>query len=269
MSGDCFPGLIIVAPHFRPRPRLSHVLMDWDGTISLLRGGWVDVMVDVCIEHAAGYSREQLRAEMLALNGKPSIHQMTRLAELACRGSADEFQQRYTDRLTTVVAGRVSGLRGSCDASAYLVPGVGNLLGVMMARGLELAVATGTPLPELIEEAELLRVAHFFGDRLHGPRDTADREFTKRAAMQSVINDHGIDGEQFAAIGDGPIEITEAKAMGGLAVAVASDEAAPGSRGFDQFKCRQLLECGADLVVPDFLEGTALVKALLGELPVG
>jgi len=266
MSLHAFPGPIIVAPDFRPRPQLAHVLMDWDGTISLMRGGWLEVMVDICIEQAPNYSRDDLRAEMLALNGKPSIHQMTRLAELAGRGSADEYQGRYLDRLAAVVSERITALRGGAKIEALLVPGADLLLRELSARSIELTIATGTPLPDLREEAELLGVTHFFGERMHGPRDPIDREFTKRAAMHSLVEDHGIDGEHFAAIGDGPIEIAEAKAMGGLAIAVASDESAPGSRRFDEYKRRQLLECGADLVVPDFLDAASLVKVMLGEM---
>ena len=263
---DRFPGPIIVAPHFRPRPQLSHVLMDWDGTISLLRGGWVELMLDVCIEHAPEYSRDELRAEILALNGKPSIHQMSRVAELAGTGSPDEYQCRYVERLAAIVSDRITAVRAGADLEPLLVPGAAALLRDLAVRGLKLTVVSGTPLPDLTDEAALLSLATFFNGRLYGPIDTADREFTKRAAMHALIEGHGIDGEHFAAIGDGPVEIAEARAMGGLAVAVASDESAPGSRRFDESKRRQLLDCGADLVVPDFLDAGALVKVMLGEV---
>jgi phosphoglycolate phosphatase len=67
------------------------------------------------------------------------------------------------------------------------------------------------------------------------------------------------------AIGDGPIEITETKAIGGLAIAVASDENTPGSRRFDEFKRRQLLDCGADIVVPDFQDAARLLELATGK----
>jgi hypothetical protein len=44
---------------------LAHALLDWDGTISLLARGWVDIMVDLCAEHAPGVPREVIHAEML------------------------------------------------------------------------------------------------------------------------------------------------------------------------------------------------------------
>ena len=33
-----------------PRPEISHVLFDFDGTISLIRQGWPDVMVPMFVE---------------------------------------------------------------------------------------------------------------------------------------------------------------------------------------------------------------------------
>ena len=242
--------------------------MDWDGTISLLRGGWVELMLDVALDHAPDLARDDLRTEILALNGKPSIHQLTRVTELAGAGTPEELQARYAQRLASVVSERIAGLQGGTQMDEFLVPGVQLLLRDLAARGLELTIATGTPLPELIDEASLLGVCEFFEGQMHGPRDMADREFSKRATIHSLIKEHGIDGDHFAAIGDGPIEIMEAKAIGGLAIGVASDEAAAGSRRFDDFKKRQLLEYGADLVVPDFLDATALVKIILGEINV-
>ena len=57
--------------------------MDWDGTTSLTRGGWADMMAALYAEHlphVAGEcdtgQRDYARAELMTLNGKPSIHQM-------------------------------------------------------------------------------------------------------------------------------------------------------------------------------------------------
>ncbi|MGA2035719.1 MAG: hypothetical protein ABSG68_26010 [Thermoguttaceae bacterium] len=40
-----FTGLVEFSPHFRPRPQISHVLLDFDGTLSLIRQGWQEVAV--------------------------------------------------------------------------------------------------------------------------------------------------------------------------------------------------------------------------------
>jgi phosphoglycolate phosphatase-like HAD superfamily hydrolase len=274
---DRFNGPIEVAPHFRPRPALRHALMDWDGTISLLRGGWVEVMTDLCLEHLPAHpdeTAEQLRtavhAEMLALNGKPSIHQMARIAELVMSraGSAlhaDDYQRFYVARITALVEQRNAAvLSGARPKESLMVPGARALLETMQSAGLHLTLVSGTPFPELSEEAALLDVQRYFGKDIYGPHDTADRVFTKRASIHGLIAIHHIPGEELVAIGDGPVEIAETKAVGGLAIAVASDENTPGSRRFDEFKRKQLLGCGADLVVPDFQDAAALIQLARG-----
>jgi phosphoglycolate phosphatase len=272
-----FTGPIEVAPHFRPHRHLRNALMDWDGTISLLRGGWVEVMTDLCLEHlpanpdeTAEQLRSAIHAEMLALNGKPSIHQMARIAELVMgrKGSAlhaDDYQRFYVARITAMVEQRMAGvLSGVHPKESLMVPGAPDLLESIHSAGIQLTLVSGTPYPELVEEAALLDVQRFFGDDIYGPQDTADRIFTKRASIHALIAKHQIQGEELVAIGDGPIEITETKAIGGLAIAVASDENAPGSRRFDEFKRRQLLDCGADLVVPDYQDAAALLRLARG-----
>jgi phosphoglycolate phosphatase len=272
-----FTGPIDVAPHFRPRPSLRHALMDWDGTISLLRGGWVEVMTDLCLEHlptnpeeTAEQLRAAIHAEMLALNGKPSIHQMARIAELvmARAGSAlhaDDYQRFYVARITALVEQRNAAVHsGSRPKESLMVTGARKLLETIHSSGLHLTLVSGTPYPELIEEAQVLDVQRYFGSDIYGPQDTTDRDFTKRALIHGLVAKHQIPGEELVAIGDGPVEITETKAIGGLAIAVASDENAPGSRRFDDFKRKQLLDCGADLVVPDFQDAAALLQLARG-----
>ena len=51
--------------------------------------------------------------------------------------------------------------------------------------------------------------------------------------------------------------------MGGLAVAVASDEARNGSGEFDPWKYQRLLGVGADVVIPDFRDAMALLERIL------
>ncbi len=265
-----FPGPIEIAPHFRPRPRLRHAIMDWDGTVSLLRGGWVEVMVDVCIESAPSLDRTLVHTEMLALNGKPSIHQMVRMAELVSASGGtpqhpDEYHRIYSERLARAAEDRVRELRAGGSRDAHTVPGAIGFLDALAARGLAISLVSGTSHPELIEEADLLGITARFGGRIHGPRDLADREFTKRAAIHALVAEHEVSGEDLLAVGDGPVEMRETKALGGLAIGVASDESTPGSRRFDEHKRRQLLDCGADIVVPDYVDATALIALILGE----
>ena len=45
-----FTGEVIFQPSFAPRPGISHVLFDFDGTLSLIRQGWPEVMVPMFVE---------------------------------------------------------------------------------------------------------------------------------------------------------------------------------------------------------------------------
>src|SRR6266403_4403637 len=71
-----------------PRHRISHVVFDFDGTLSWLRHGWPRIMAGVFSEYVRakpGESKaaieEMLLEDLLSLNGKPPIYQMQRCAE--------------------------------------------------------------------------------------------------------------------------------------------------------------------------------------------
>ena len=83
-----FKGLVEFSSHFAPRPRISHVLFDFDGTLSLIRQGWPEVMVPMFVEMlpAQGGESEETRRQLchddiMRLNGKQTIYQMIQLAE--------------------------------------------------------------------------------------------------------------------------------------------------------------------------------------------
>ena len=63
--------------------------MDWDGTTALSRTGWSDIMLEIYLEHLPPTAEEDdaarrafAWAELMRLNGRPSIHQMAHLADL-------------------------------------------------------------------------------------------------------------------------------------------------------------------------------------------
>src|SRR5437868_14086823 len=97
---DSFTGLVEFAAGFAPRPQVSHVLFDFDGTLSLIREGWPEVMVPMMVrilrETGTDESDDQLTSLVarfvMELNGKQTIYQMIRLAEEVRRrgGRPDE-----------------------------------------------------------------------------------------------------------------------------------------------------------------------------------
>jgi phosphoglycolate phosphatase len=82
--------------------------------------------------------------------------------------------------------------------------------------------------------------------------------------IDRILSEHGITGRQLLSFGDGYVEIENTKQAGGIAVAVASDEAHNGSGQVDEWKRRRLLKVGADAVIADFRDAISFVDYLLG-----
>ena len=87
-SAPAFSGLVEFRPGFAPRPQISHVLLDFDGTLSLIREGWPEVMVPMFMEmlpRQPGETDNDIRRlmtnDIMRLNGKQTIYQMMQLAD--------------------------------------------------------------------------------------------------------------------------------------------------------------------------------------------
>jgi phosphoglycolate phosphatase len=255
------------------------VLFDFDGTLSLIREGWAEVMVSLFAEllpPLAGESEEARRQlcldDILRLNGKQTIYQMIQLADrIKERGATPRdplwYKHEYLRRLETRIAARKEGLRrGTLRPDELLLFGAVPLLEHLAARGVNLYLASGTDEPCVAEEAKLLGLARFFGRHIYGAHDDYKR-FSKKIVIERILRENGISGERLLSFGDGYVEIQNTKEVGGLAVAVASDEAHNGSGRFDEWKRARLLGVGADVVIPDFRDARELLAIILGETP--
>jgi len=233
-------------------------------------------MTNVCVENLPRHADETDQAirdfamsELMTLNGRPSIHQMVHLANLIQqRGGepapADAYHTEFQRRLGDLVIARLDKYRKQHPKTdELLVPGVRALLETLHARGVGLTLASGTVLHQLRQEAELLDVARYF-DEMHGPADLDDRNFSKRAVIAGILSRRNLSGTALLAFGDGAAEIAETKAVGGIAIGVASDEIEHGSGRVDLSKRESLLAAGADAVVADFRAMPGLLETLLG-----
>jgi len=272
-----FTGLVEFSPRFAPRPQISHVLFDFDGTLSLIRQGWPEVMVPMFVEMLpplAGETEESRRQlcydDIMRLNGKQTIYQMIQLSERIKErgGKAREplwYKHEYLRRLDERIRHRLDGLRsGAVAPDDLLVCSARPLLEILQRRGLPLYLASGTDEVFVKQEAELLDVTGYFGSQIYGALDNY-KQFSKQMVIQRILRENRIQGEQLLSFGDGYVEIQNTKEAGGLAVAVASDEAHNGSGCFDEWKHRRLLGVGADLVIPDFRDAKALLKCIFSE----
>ena len=250
------------SPAFHPPRTIRHVLFDFDGTLSLVRAGWADVMTDMFTELLPRVDRAVVVEGIMGLNGKATIHQMEWLAsERRGRGSeaadAAEYLEDFLRRLQTVIDERLAG-----DREKLLVFGARALLEMLTARGLTLHIASGTDEVAVRREADALGIAHFFERRIHGaPREA--HSFSKMKIIETILREHECPGAALLSFGDGHIETENTKRVGGVAVAVASDESEPGSGKIDESKRARLLAAGADVVIPDFRNAEALLETLL------
>ena len=277
MQSATFNGLVEFAADFAPRPGISQVLFDFDGTLSLIREGWPEVMVPMFAEllpPLPGETGAQRRAiaheDIMRLNGKQTIYQMIQLAErIRERGGQPQeplaYKHEYLRRLDARIQARTDGLRsGALRSDDLLVFGARALLEKLAARGLTLYLASGTDELYVKEEAASLGVSRYFGQHIYGALDDY-RNFSKKMVIDRILRENRISGAQLLSFGDGYVEIQNTKEVGGLAVAVASDEARNGSGRMDEWKRQRLLGVGADVVIPDFRDADALLAAVLGQ----
>jgi phosphoglycolate phosphatase len=269
---DSYPSL---SAAFDGKPRtIKHAVFDFDGTLSWLRHGWPGMMLDVFAAHlppAEPAASEAVRAELLrlvmALNGKPTIFQIHAFGQYAAaRGlgvpESEPLRQAYQDLLDRHIAERAERVRlKSAAEDAYVVAGARQLLEYLQSKGVRLSVLSSTVEYRVKEEAELLGLARYFEGRIYGsPADPSG--FSKRAVFERILRAEGISGDGLLAFGDGPVEIADARHLGGIAVAVCTDEHVNGSGECDPLKREQLLGAGAHAAIPDFTHAAALLAPL-------
>ena len=248
-------------------------LFDFDGTLSLIRAGWEDVMVPMMVESLlelkSGETEQELRAiveEFVGhLTGRQTIYQMIEFAEqMKKRGGTPldplEYKHIYLDRLNVRIKDRLEGLRaGRIPPDEMIVPGGRRLLDALRERGLTMYLASGTDEVYMREEARLLGVVPYFDGGVYGALDDY-KSFSKAILIQRIIGSAEAQGEEFLGFGDGYVEIENVKRVGGVAVGVATDE--PECARVDAWKRERLIGVGADFIVPNYLQHEELMAAL-------
>ena len=253
---------------------IHHVVFDFDGTISLIRDGWQNVMVPMMVEFLrtetdTAEPPEQLEALVVEfvdrLTGKQTIYQMMHLGEeIEKRGGTPQeplaYKEEYNRRLLPVVEERIAGLAaGKLSAEPLRVPMSLEFLQSLRKMGINCYLASGTDVEFVKNEAALLGVAPYFDGGIFGALREYKR-FSKAMVIQKIITDFQLSGSELLIVGDGYVEIENAKAVGAIAVGVASVEANRYNMNAD--KRERLIRAGADIIIPDFREGTQLLNYL-------
>ena len=256
-----------------PRGVMRFALFDFDGTVSLIRAGWQDVMIPMLVEEllrlGTGESEEDLYALVeefvVTLTGKQTIYQMMRLVEeIEKRGGKPDdpvsYKREYLRRLWERIEGRIEGVaNGTYTQEQMRVPGSLELVESLAAQGVQLYLASGTDIEYVQREAELVGVAEYFGGHIYGAVDRYEN-FSKKMVIEQILSENDLHGPELVAFGDGYVEILNIKEVGGVAVGAATDEYE--RAGINHWKRNRLVQAGADIIVPEFRRHKELLRYL-------
>ena len=248
-------------------------LFDFDGTISLIREGWQQIMTPYfceCVE-ALGTDEpsEVIEAEVREfidrLTGKQTIFQCMALDEAIVRRGGPHmeplvYKTEYLRRLAIHIADRKKGLAdGSIPPTALTVKGAQAFLEALREAGVRCYLASGTDEQDVIAEAALLGVDGFFDGGIHGARDGLT-DCSKEAVIRDLLQSEQLRPDELVTFGDGCVEIELTAAAGGYAVGVATDEKT--GDGVDEWKRARLLQAGAAMIIPHFEQPEKVLAAL-------
>jgi len=259
-----------------PRGGIRCVVFDFDGTLSLVRGGWMEIMISMSIDAIRSASRTSeserdlrvvVRNFVERLNGKPTIHQMHALAdEVKKRGgkpSSDEaYKRQYHKILYEKIEERLAEIAKSKDAQEkYLVPGARATLELIKKKKIPLHLASGTEESGVKRECEALGILEFFQTVNAAP--DAGGQFSKQEVFERLVREQGIQPSELLSFGDGFVETTVVRALGGIAVGMATDEER--KVPVCPQKKKLLTKAGADLIAGDYKESKRLLEYLFKE----
>jgi phosphoglycolate phosphatase-like HAD superfamily hydrolase len=250
---------------------VRHALFDFDGTLSVLRQGWEPVMETVMLTSICPDRKpapnlvDEVREYIDASTGQLTIVQMRWLAEAVRRYgfvsnplTPAEYKTRYRTALMVSVSKRLERLEnGLASPQDYLIAGSLEFLRGLAARGVQMYLASGSDHLDVVREANALGLSAYLSGGIYGALDASEAN-AKEKIMQRILDDHHLSGNELLVVGDGPIEVIEAKKRGAISLGVASDEVA--RNGWNEHKIERLTRAGADLLVADFANASELVN---------
>lgn len=274
MARKYLPGTRIEIVNDIERGKFKHILFDFDGTVSLLREGWQQIMGPVMVEMICGDHpptpeiEQEVHEVIEETTGIQTILQMEKLVQMVrAHGLVPEgqildargYKQIYNDRLMVPVRERIARLdAGELTLDDVTLRGALDFLKLLSQKDVEMYVFSGTDRDDVCNEAVKVGAAPFFKE-IWGALGSFE-EYSKEKVIRDIMDKHDLHGSEVLAIGDGPVELRNVKAAGGIAVGVASNEKA--GHGWNEEKRLRLVRAGADIMVADFGECQALADYL-------
>jgi len=249
--------------------KTKSALFDFDGTVSLIREGWQDVMIPYFIEVLSATpeaenpikTRSCVREFVDKLTGKQTIFQCMRLDEEVVKRGGEVvnpliYKQEYLKRLMERIKDRLEKLRSGANPEEFIVNGCIDLLKGLKEEGITLYLASGTDEADVLEEVKLLGLNKYFDGGIYGAIDGV-MDCSKELVIKKIIMENKIKPEQLVSFGDGYVEIELVKNIGGYTFGVATDEIR--RKGINEWKRDRLLAAGADAIIPDFEESQKII----------
>ena len=255
----------------------GYILFDFDGTISLFRTGWQEVMEKVMWhfirevlpqddnQSLSSQWLKQINDYIQQSTGIQTIYQMQWLQREIMSLNAQkarsiwEYKEAYRAALKTLIQGRLDDVATrKADPTQYLVTGAKDLLMRLRDLGFMLFLASGTDDADVVKEAQLLGISTFFTSICGTPdRSMENPKLEMMKKILAMFSDHETIG---AVIGDGPVEMQLGREYRLITIGVASDD---GEGNYNNSKKRERLRsCGAQLVVDDLSDIESITAVL-------
>jgi len=255
---------------------IKYALIDFDGTISVIRQGWEDVMIPLMIEMICDGNpptpeiEKEVREYVDYSTGILTIKQMEWLAEAVRRYGISknprtpyEYKRIYNQRLLVKVEQRLEKLRsGELNPDDLMIMGSRKFLEELYRRGITMYLASGTDHEYVLQEASALKITQYFRGGIYGALDHTEAH-TKERIIRRILDENNLHGNELLVVGDGPVEIRNAKSRDALALGVATDEVR--RCGLNLRKRKRLIDAGADLIIPDFTRHDEIISFLFEE----
>ena len=251
---------------------IRYAMFDFDGTISLIRQGWQDIMIpyfmEVVKETGTSETEEQIHDLVQEfvdrLTGKQTIYQCMALDDAVVeRGGPHrdpgDYKKEYLRRLEERIRDRKKALEQGADPEEFIVPGALKFIALLQEKGIPCYLASGTDEEDVKYEASLLGLDKVFGDNIRGALD-AETTCAKELVIRQLLEEQNIQPNELVSFGDGYVEIELVANLKGLAVGVATNEET--RQGINAWKRDRLISAGANMIIPDFRYAEDILEAI-------
>jgi len=172
--------------HFKLKKQFDFALLDHDGTISLLRRGWQEIMLksivkdvleenhiwEECSQKRKNDIIQQIEQIIMRTTGIQTLKQMCYFAELVQSTGVNDpkyldpyfLKKIFLSRLDKEINKRLVRIRkNKNEKNKYILPGAESLLSYMNEQNISIFLTSGTDVDNVKKEANLLGYADYFG----------------------------------------------------------------------------------------------------------